>query len=245
MHETPAYASVATSCMRLGINFGYQDWGTGLANAVTLAQEAERSRLPLGVDRGGLRHGRGHAADVAHGPHREAQLRLGHPPDAGPHPGDDRDDRGHAGSHEWRAVPARPRTLRAAGGRGLARPAVRQAARPHPRVRGHRPHDPEARGTARASRQRVPHPVRRSRRDRPRQAAEDHRASAARGHPDLPRGDRPEERRAVRGDRRRMAADLLLADPAPRHVRRGTRRRLRQGRAARRSPTSTSRRPSA
>ncbi len=28
--------------MRLGINFGYQDWGAGLANAVDLAQEAER-----------------------------------------------------------------------------------------------------------------------------------------------------------------------------------------------------------
>jgi len=28
--------------MRLGINFGYQDWGTGLANAVALAQDAER-----------------------------------------------------------------------------------------------------------------------------------------------------------------------------------------------------------
>ena len=32
-----------------------------------LAQEAERPRLPLGVDRGGLRHRRGHPADVAHG----------------------------------------------------------------------------------------------------------------------------------------------------------------------------------
>ncbi len=28
--------------MRLGINFGYQDWGAGLANAVELTQEAER-----------------------------------------------------------------------------------------------------------------------------------------------------------------------------------------------------------
>lgn len=28
--------------MRLGINFGYQDWGSGLANAVSLAQEADR-----------------------------------------------------------------------------------------------------------------------------------------------------------------------------------------------------------
>ncbi|MSO38405.1 MAG: LLM class F420-dependent oxidoreductase [Acidimicrobiia bacterium] len=28
--------------MRLGINFGYQDWGAGLANAVSMAQEADR-----------------------------------------------------------------------------------------------------------------------------------------------------------------------------------------------------------
>jgi alkanesulfonate monooxygenase SsuD/methylene tetrahydromethanopterin reductase-like flavin-dependent oxidoreductase (luciferase family) len=32
--------------MRLGMNFGYQDWGGGLANAVTQAQEAEK----LGYD---------------------------------------------------------------------------------------------------------------------------------------------------------------------------------------------------
>src|SRR5215467_6119984 len=32
--------------MRLGMNFGYQDWGAGLANAVAQAQEAER----LGYD---------------------------------------------------------------------------------------------------------------------------------------------------------------------------------------------------
>lgn len=28
--------------MRLGVNFGYQDWGSGLANAVSVAQEADR-----------------------------------------------------------------------------------------------------------------------------------------------------------------------------------------------------------
>ena len=28
--------------MRLGISFGYQDWGAGLADAVALAQEADR-----------------------------------------------------------------------------------------------------------------------------------------------------------------------------------------------------------
>ncbi|HMF05162.1 MAG TPA: LLM class flavin-dependent oxidoreductase, partial [Acidimicrobiia bacterium] len=32
--------------MRLGMNFGYQDWGAGLPNAVAQAQEAER----LGYD---------------------------------------------------------------------------------------------------------------------------------------------------------------------------------------------------
>jgi len=31
-----------SSAVRLGINFGYQDWGNGLAHAVTLAQEADR-----------------------------------------------------------------------------------------------------------------------------------------------------------------------------------------------------------
>src|ERR1700675_3282379 len=34
-------SSLRSGSMRLGINFGYQDWGTGLANAVALAQEAE------------------------------------------------------------------------------------------------------------------------------------------------------------------------------------------------------------
>ena len=28
--------------MRLGVNFGYQDWGKGLPRAVATAQEAER-----------------------------------------------------------------------------------------------------------------------------------------------------------------------------------------------------------
>src|SRR5256886_16912216 len=34
--------------VRLGMNFGYQDWGAGLGNAVAQAQEAER----LGYDSG-------------------------------------------------------------------------------------------------------------------------------------------------------------------------------------------------
>ena len=49
---------------------------------------------------------------------------------------------------------------------------------------------------------------------RPGQAAQDHDPPAARRHPDLPRCRGPEERHADRGDRRRLAAALLLAVPA-------------------------------
>ena len=64
--------------------------------------------------------------------------RLGGHADPGPHAGDDRDDRRHPRHAVRRPVPARPRRLRPAGLRGLARRAVRQAAGPHPRVRRHR-----------------------------------------------------------------------------------------------------------
>ena len=57
--------------------------------------------------------------------------------------------------HERRPLPARARALRAAGRRGLARSAVRQAAGQDPRVRRHRAHDPRARGAARAPRRRT------------------------------------------------------------------------------------------
>ena len=48
-------------------------------------------------------------------------------------------------------------------------------------------------------------------RHRARQAAEADGAAAARRHPDLPRGDRAEGGRAGLRDRRRLAADLLVA----------------------------------
>ena len=50
------------------------------------------------------------------------------------------------------------------------------------------------------------------RRHRARQAAEVDREPAARRHPDLPRRRGPEERRPGRRDRRRLAADVLLAE---------------------------------
>ena len=58
----------AAMTLRLGINFGYQDWGNGLPQAVSLVQERRGARLPLGLDGRGLRHRRGHAADVARWP---------------------------------------------------------------------------------------------------------------------------------------------------------------------------------
>ena len=51
-----------------------------------------------------------------------------------------------------------------------------------------------------------------------RQAAEADGAAAARGDPDLPRGDRAEGRRADVRDRRRLAADLLVARAGARRV---------------------------
>ena len=110
-----------------------------------------------------------------------------------------------------RPCAARARYVGPTGGRGLARPGLGQAAHAHARVRRHRPDDPPPRGAARAPRRALRHPVQRRRRDRARQAAEDHPPPAARRSADLPRRDRAEERRARRGDRRRLAADLLLA----------------------------------
>ena len=90
-----------------------------------------------------------------------------------------------------------------------------------------RPQDLGARAAARAPGRALPDPVPRPGRDRARQAAEEHPARPA--DPDLHRRDRPEERRADRRDRRRLAADLLLAVPHPRLQGRA-RGRLRAGR---------------
>ena len=177
--------------MRLGINFGYQDWGTGLASAIAAGAGGGTARLPLGLDGRGVRHRRDHAAHLARWrTPRTLNVRLRDHADAGAHAGDDRDDRGHARPDERRPLPPRARAVGPAGRRGLARPAVRQAAGEDARVRRHRARDPGARSAARAPRRALRHPVQRPRRHRARQAAQDHRAPAPRRHPDLPRGDR-------------------------------------------------------
>ena len=132
--------------------------------------------------------------------------------DPRPHAGHDGHDRDDARRALRRPLPARARRLRAAGGRGLARPAVRQAARQDARVR---------RGRARAScggrsrwssRRVLPDPLRGRRRDRPRQAAQVDPARPRRpAH--LPGRGRSQERRARRRDRRRLDSGVLLRPP--------------------------------
>ena len=136
-------------------------------------------------------------------------------------------------------VDARPRRVGPAGRRGLVRPAVQQAAGPHPRVRRDHPPGAAPRGPADVRRRVLPAPLQRPRRHRARQAAEDHDPPAARRHPDLPRRRGPEERRPDRRDRRRLAPALLLAVP-PGGVRRPARRTARRASRSTRSSPSTS-----
>ena len=105
--------------------------------------------------------------------------------------------RAHARPPVERPAHPRPRRVGPAGRRGLVRPAVRQAAGAHARVRRDRP--------ARAARARVrssstgefyPHPYHGAGQRRAGQAAQVDHAPAARRHPDLPRRRRTEERRA-------------------------------------------------
>ena len=114
--------------MKLGINIGY--WGLGLTadEQLALVQEAER----LGYD--SVWTAEAYGSDAATilgwlaGQTDDDQARLGDLPDARPLAGDDGDDRGHAGPALRRAGCCLGHRLeRAAGGRGLARPALRPA----------------------------------------------------------------------------------------------------------------------
>ena len=150
------------------------------------------------------RHGR----RAVGGPHADGDGHGGHdhrPPLAGP-------------------VHPRPRGVRAAGRRRLVRPAVEQAAGAHQeyveiirkalRREGPLTNDGEF----------YPLPYRGEGSCRSGQAAQDHDASAARAIPIFLGAEGSEERRADRGDRRWMAAAVLLAVP-PGGVRRSAARR--------------------
>ncbi|CAA9375070.1 MAG: N5,N10-methylenetetrahydromethanopterin reductase-related protein, BCG_3584c family, partial [uncultured Nocardioidaceae bacterium] len=131
-----------------------------------------------------------------------------------------------------RALRARDGRLGAAGGGGLVRPAVRQAARAHPRGRRHHPPGAGPRGGGDQRRAALPSAVRRSGLGRPGQAVEADHPPAACGHPDLAGRRRTEERRPDGRDRRRVDPDLLHAEVRG-HVPAVARRGLRPpGRAA-------------
>ena len=164
-----------------------------------------RVRLRLGG--GGLRVGRSHAAGLVGLEHAERAARHRDHADVRPPAGGGRDGGDHHGPPLGRPVHPRPRRFRPAGGGGLVRHAVRQAARPHTRVREDRARHlrPQGAGDERWPALSAPLPER----DRSRQAAEVHGPPGARGHPDLPRRRGPQERRARGGDLRRLAGALL------------------------------------
>ena len=145
-----------------------------------------------------------------------------------PHPAGHRhraDGRAHAHRHgDARHHPGppvrRPRdpgagAERAAGRRGLVRPAVPEAAGAHARVRrgdpqGAAPRDGDQR------RRVLPAAVSGPGLDGPGQAAAHQPAPAAQGPADLPRRRGPEERRPDRRDRRRLAPAVLRRRNGPR-----------------------------
>ena len=121
--------------MKLGVHIGY--WGLGLT-ARRPARDRPgggEARLRLGLDGRGVRVGRGDDPRLAGAGDVDDPARLGDLPDARPVGGDDRDDRGDDRPALGRADDPRDRLVRAAGRRGLARPALRPPAPAHARVR--------------------------------------------------------------------------------------------------------------
>ena len=192
--------------MRLGLQLGYDDPVGGIA----LAQEADRLRLPLGLDSGGVRQRCRHAAGLDRREDRAGQRRERHHADAGAFAGDDRDDGDDARSAlGGRCCSASaPRDRRSVEGWHGA--GIRQAARADPRVR----RDRARRSFGARSRWSITACTTTSRigarRDGLGKPLKRIVAPPAQS-PDLPGGDRAEERRAGGRDRRRLAADLLLA----------------------------------
>ena len=209
--------------MKLGYHTGY--WSAGPPAGVPEAI-AQCERLGFDSDLGGrgLRVGLPDAAGLVGRLDRADPPRYEHHADVGAHAGRRGDGRDDARPPVRRPVHPRPRRVRSAGRRGLVRPALPQAPRPHPRVRRGHPQDPRPRRTGHPRRRVLPAAL--PGRRRPRQAAEVDRAPAAQRHPDHARRGGPEERRAVGRDRRRLAADVLLAEDGrllPRRAGRGLR----------------------
>ena len=194
--------------VKLGYHTGY--WSAGPPAGITDAiARCEALGLRLDLDGRGVRLGLPHAAGLVGRGDEQGPARHEHHAAVGPHAGRDGDGRDDPRPPLRRPVRPRPRRVRPAGRRGLVRPAVPEAAGPHPRVRRHRPQDPGPRRAGDQRRRVLPAAL--PGRLRPRQAAEVDRAPAASRHPDHAGRRGAEERRAGRRDRRRLAADVLLA----------------------------------
>ena len=146
--------------------------------------------------------------------------------DLRPHAGGDRDGGDDARPPQRRAVHPRAGRLRPAGGGGLVRAAVRQAAGPDARV--HRDPARHLGAPGAGHQRRAPLPAADAWADGhgPGQAAEGEHPPAALRHPDLPRRRGPEEHRHGRRAVRRLAGAVLLAPPRrllPRGAGRGVR----------------------
>ena len=201
--------------MRLGFYMGYAPPGTNPLELLALAQEAER----LGYDSAWAAEAWGTDCVTVlswlGATDREDQARLGDHADPRPHAVEHGDDGSHSRPPVRRPLPARSRHVRAAGRRGLARPAVGKAAREDARVRRDRPDSASAR-PRRAPRHALRHPA--LERHRPRQAVEADGPAASRGHPDLPRGDGSRRR-----SRRRSRSPTAGSRSSGRRRRRATR----------------------
>ncbi len=126
--------------MRLGLSLGYQTAWSTPADHLALAQEADRLGFSVVWAAEAYGSDAPEHAVLDRRADRPDRCGRGHHADPGPYAGDDRDDRGHHRHLLRWAVPARSGCVRSAGLRGLARRAVRQAARAHPRVCRDRPH---------------------------------------------------------------------------------------------------------
>ena len=197
--------------MKLATGAGY--WSAGPpAGRPEQLRGGGAARVRLDLDGGGLRLRRAHAARVvgrrdrrgSSSARRSASCRPARPPPRR-WPRSPSTTSPAAGSS---SASARPGPQVVEGWYGAALP---QAAGAHPRVRRDRAPGRRPRGAGRASTASTTS-CRCAGGDRPRQAAQVDRAPAARRHPDLPRRRGPEERRAGGRDRRRLAADVLLAE---------------------------------
>ena len=143
--------------MRFGLNVGY----SGARMSLNMALIKEADRLGFHSVWTAEAYGSDAVTPLAWiaGADRADQRRHRHHADAGAHAGDDGDDRDDARPALGRPLPPRPRRLGAAGGRGLARRAVRQAAEAHARVhrdRAHRSGRARSRSSTTASTTRSP-----------------------------------------------------------------------------------------